>query len=281
MSPARGLVRESAKLAWPGAAICALLGSQPVTAQEAAPGPEVLKADPPGYVLLMRDGQLKSHRLEVFVTADVRRDQNPRLRLFRSHAVTERKAGEEDPLAPVFVAPGQEWRGQVDGADLRRTGTVLLFDLNDIDFGYKAMVRVRPALTWTDGGVERIALGTSDVNVGDITATMLWTAAMVAIALSVVLVLARLRKDHPALFLTGVDGHLSLAQTQVACWTGDCRCGGARLRHDSTRDPDNPGVGAGVDGGVAAHGRACGTPRMRRRRRRQPAWGTRSPTNGP
>jgi len=69
------------------------------------------------------------------------------------------------------------------------------------------------------GVTERIALGTSDVNVGDITVTMLWTAAMVAIALSVVLVLARLRKDHPALFLTGVDGHLSLAQTQVACWT--------------------------------------------------------------
>jgi hypothetical protein len=39
----------------------------------------------------------------------------------------------------------------------------------------------------------------------------------VGVALLVVLVLSR--PSHPLLFLTGVDGHLSLAQTQVASWT--------------------------------------------------------------
>jgi hypothetical protein len=41
--------------------------------------------------LFMPDGQLKSHTIRVYVTHDISADQQPRLRLLRSHAVTKRR----------------------------------------------------------------------------------------------------------------------------------------------------------------------------------------------
>jgi len=43
----------------------------------------------------------------------------------------------------------------VGGVGVRRTGTLLMFDLGTLDFGYKAMMRVMPVVTWTEGGAER------------------------------------------------------------------------------------------------------------------------------
>jgi hypothetical protein len=196
-----------------------LLYALPIAAQGGPQGAGGPTSEVSGVFLDMRDGQLKSHRVEVFVSANISVEQQPKLRLFRSHEVTTRQEGEEAPLTPVFVASGQERAEKVDGAAVRTRGTVLLFDLSGMNSGYKAMVRVRPALSWIDNGSERVALGSGDVNIGAITATMLWTLLLVSIALGVVLALARQRGGSPVQFLTGVDGHLSLAQTQIACWT--------------------------------------------------------------
>jgi hypothetical protein len=62
-------------------------------------------------------------------------------------------------------------------------------------------------------------IGPRDVNVGDIVRTMVWTVAVVGLAIGLLLVLSSRGGHDPVLLLTGVDGHLSLAQTQVACWT--------------------------------------------------------------
>jgi hypothetical protein len=167
----------------------------------------------------MPDGQLKSHSIRVYVTRDILPDQTPRLRLLRSHAVTRKAVDETTVEEPGVVAPGQEWIESVEGQQIRRSGTLLLFDISNRDFGYRAMLRVMPVLSWTEGGIGRIAVGDREVNVGNIVAALCWTASIVGLALLVVIALSWRTGGNPLLLLTGVDGHLSLAQTQIACWT--------------------------------------------------------------
>lgn len=207
--------------------------------------------------LYMPDGQLKSHRLQVYVTGDVLSSQNPRLVLFRSHAVTEEEAGEEKPLVPTFLASGQQWTEAIDGVEVGQSGTILLFDGSQIPFGVRAMVRVRPALTWAEGGADRSVLGPRDVNVGNIGAAVGWTAMIVGLALLVVVVLSWRAGSNPILLLTGVDGRLSLAQAQVASWTiavGSVVLGYGLIRLEIPEIPESLLVLMGaslVTGGVA------------------------------
>src|SRR5262245_60444708 len=44
--------------------------------------------------LYMPDGQLKSHSIRVYVSRDIQPNQNPQLRLLRSHAVTKKDVDE-------------------------------------------------------------------------------------------------------------------------------------------------------------------------------------------
>lgn len=166
--------------------------------------------------LYMPDGQLKSHSIRVYVNRDIQSTQNPRLRLLRSHAVTTKAVNEAKLWEPGVVAPGQEWIESVGGQQIRRTGTLLLFDISDIDFKIKPMLRVTPVVSWTEGGIERKTVGTSEVNIANIVAAVGWTSAIVGVTLLIVILLAW---SNPLLLLAGVDGHLSLSQTQIACWT--------------------------------------------------------------
>jgi hypothetical protein len=192
------------------------------TAQSSLPDSTATASGPaeanlPTVRLYMPDGQLKSHLLRVFLTGNVEPDQHPRLQLLRSHAVLGAPEREEQLLEPSLVAPGQEWTEVVDGREFQRSGTVLLFNARDVPFGMRATIRVMPVLVWTSGGTDRRVLGSHEVNVGNIVAAISWTVLVVGLSLLVVIALAG--RDHPVIFLTGVDGHLSLAQTQVALWT--------------------------------------------------------------
>ncbi len=63
--------------------------------------------------IFMPEGQLKSHTVKMYITEDIQADQKPRLRLLRSHAVTQKTAGEDVLLEPVIVAPAtHEWLGK-------------------------------------------------------------------------------------------------------------------------------------------------------------------------
>jgi len=183
------------------------------------PGAATAGASEPTFRLYMPDGQLKSHSIRVYVTRDILPNQSPRLRLLRSHAVTKKAVDEATLEEPGVVAPGQEWIESVEGQQVRRSGTLLLFDISKIDFGLRAMLRVMPVVSWTEGGIGRVAVGPSDVNVGNIVTAICWTVVVVGLALLLVIALSWRGGGNPLLLLTGVDGHLSLAQTQVACWT--------------------------------------------------------------
>ena len=189
------------------------------TSVPAASGPRSADDNRPPVRVYMPDGQLKSHTVRVYLSQNIHAGQNPRLRLLRSHAVTRKAIDEANLLEPGLVAPGQEWVESVDGARVRRTGTLLLFDLSDMSFRFKAMQRVLPVVSWMEGGSERVAVGASEVNVADIVATLCYTLATLGLSLLLVIWMARKVGNHPLHFLAGADGHLSLARTQVACWT--------------------------------------------------------------
>ena len=193
-----------------GVLLIVFLIFMPVAAMAATDGP---------VQIFMPDGQLKSHTVKIYVTKDIQADQKPRLRLLRSHAVTQKTVGEEAHMGPVIVAPAQEWIQSVMGEEIRRTGTLLLFDLSDLDFQYKAMIRVTPVVTWTENGSERIVVSPREVNLGSIVATVVWTLMAVSAALALIVFLPRRNRDTPLHFLIGREGHLSLSKAQVACWT--------------------------------------------------------------
>jgi hypothetical protein len=193
----------------------------PVVPTAPAADPAATVAPPPTRAadplrLYMPDGQLISHGLTVYVTANLTASQKPLLRLFRSHAITEAGEDEDMPLTPVLIVPGQQWTETFLGRQVTPTGTILMFDTSSMGLGGKAMVRVRPLLYWEGGGC---VLGPREINVGDITYAMTWTVAVVVITLLAVFILARAKRENPMLLLTGVDGHLALSQAQIACWT--------------------------------------------------------------
>ncbi len=167
----------------------------------------------------MPDGQLKSHSIRVYVTPDIPHNQRPRLRLLRSHAVTKHAVDETSDEEPALIATSQEWIEVVEGQRVRRSGTLLIFDIDHIEFEYNAMLRVTPVVSWGEKPNEQIIVGEREVNVGNVVATVAWTTLVVGSAILMVIMLTRQMGRNPLLLLTGVDGHLSLAQTQIACWT--------------------------------------------------------------
>ncbi len=186
---------------------------------QAQPDPDDQSEDQPPIRIYMPDGQLKSHSIRLYANREIQPDQKPRLDLLRSHAVTEQTEGETKLLEPKVVAPGQEWIESVDGQEVRRSGTLLMFDLSNVDFQYKGVLRVTPVVSWEDENGPHLAVGPDEVNVANIVNTSVWTLAVVVVALLIVILLARRGGGNPLRLLIGAHGHLSLAQAQIACWT--------------------------------------------------------------
>jgi hypothetical protein len=199
----------------------------PATPTPAQGGPAVAGAvhadTPPVRVTLyMPDGQLASHAVRVYVNRDLPPTAEPRLHLYSSNALTEATSTDSADWPPNLVAPAQEWRqpsADGEGPEIIGKGTLLLFDLKPLAFNYKAMRRVMPVLSWNEGSAKLMAVGQREVNVGNIVLAAAWTGLVVGATLLIVIALAWRRGSNPVLLLTGVDGHLSLAQAQIACWT--------------------------------------------------------------
>lgn len=187
-------------------------------------GARTVQGQTPPLTLYMPDGQLASHSIRVYVTHDIPETAQPRLQLFGDNAVVKSPNGSTDGLwEPRLVAPRQKWTEPgPDGRTLiGRDGTLLVFDLNSIAFDGRAMRRLLPVVKWTEGGKTFVVAGQGEVNLGSTPWAAAWTGTVVAIALLIVFVLSWIGGNwwSPAGLLTGVDGHLSLAQTQVAVWT--------------------------------------------------------------
>lgn len=172
--------------------------------------------------LYMPDGQLASHSVRIYVTRDIPASAQPKLQLFGDNAVIKAPAGTTDGLwEPRLVAPGQTWNepGPDGITQVTRTGTLLLFDLSTIAFDGRAMRRLMPVVKWADE--TQVVVGQGEINLGSTLWAGIWTSALIGAALVILLVLSWSRATPwaPIQLLTGVDGHLSLAQAQVALWT--------------------------------------------------------------
>jgi hypothetical protein len=202
------------------AACCvAVAGVVPVFGQGAPGAPAAPKPEP--IYLHVPDGQVVTHSVRVYVNVDLSLDASPKLLLYGGSAALESSPGGDGRWSPRLVAPGQQWQMiRVAGNTEVATGTLLLFDLSGLDFGFKAMRRLQPVLEWRDRtGVPQRAVGSADVNVGRTNAAAGWTAVIVGVSLLIIVVLSWRHSGSPMLLLTGSDGHLSLAQTQIAMWT--------------------------------------------------------------
>jgi hypothetical protein len=177
---------------------------------------------PVPLTLYMPDGQLASHSVRIYVTEDIPAAARPKLQLFGDNAVIKAPGGSTDGLwEPRLVAPGQTWNepGPDGTTQVARSGTLLLFDLSAIAFDGRAMRRLMPVVKWADETY--VVVGQGEINLGSTVWAGIWTGALIAAALLVVLLLSWSRGNPwaPVQLLTGVDGHLSLAQVQVALWT--------------------------------------------------------------
>src|SRR6187401_2667922 len=77
-----------------------------------------------------------------YLTTNLTASQKPRLRMVRSHAVTQAAADEDALLTPVLVVPNQQWTETYLGRQVTRTGTIVIFDTSGMSLFPKAMVRV-------------------------------------------------------------------------------------------------------------------------------------------
>lgn len=182
-----------------------------------SPTPAGTRAAPAN--LYMPDGQLVSHVVRIYLERDLTSAAQPRLYLLENNAVTSRSKSYGRWWEPMLVAPGQKWTQSIKGADTAKNGTLILFDLKNVDFQYKAMRRVKPIVCYWEDKQAQVTVGEVDVNLGNIVYASAWAVGVSLIGLVLIVVLAKSKQGEAMQLLTAQDGHLSLAQLQITLWT--------------------------------------------------------------
>jgi hypothetical protein len=161
--------------------------------------------------LYMPDGQLKSSTIRVYVSGEKQPKTNVVLELRQNTA-----AGVK--FNQNHIAPDQQWTETINGQAVSQTGTLLLFDIRKLPIiEWKAMLRVLPVITWDNDGGGTVVSDT-EVNVGNTVAAIGWTVVIVILTTLLITMLAW-NSENPLQIFSGPDGHISLAQVQIACWT--------------------------------------------------------------
>jgi hypothetical protein len=181
-------------------------------------------ADDSQASLYVPDGQLLSIPVKVYVSS-VNLDliAKPRLQLagFKAHdrtTVTELKKWE-----PFLATPNQSWTEKVEGQNVTRRGTLLMFDLNQLKLDwYKSTMRVAPILTWEpadpqpSNGTELVG---NWVYLGSRCNAAFWTVIAIGLLVGIIWRMARVHKKSVLHLISGLDGYMSLWRTQLAVWT--------------------------------------------------------------
>src|SRR5262245_30784472 len=176
--------------------------------------------------VFMPDGQMKSHLLRVFITTDLEEADTPTLTLMASRLLVKKLPDwAENPISVCEIARFQQWTETLDGHELARTGTLLIFDLRSADFPwFKASMRITPVIKW--GEPRQTAVAERSVYIGNLKVAMVWTIAMLLVPLTMIVAFAYRRNGgfFSSLgnwkgLLTMPDGRMSLSKTQVAIWT--------------------------------------------------------------
>jgi hypothetical protein len=177
--------------------------------------------------VFMPDGQIKSHLLRVYITEDITEADKPTLTLLAGQFLLESlPSWAERTNSYRELARFQHWTETVDGQQISRTGTLLVFDLRKAAFPvFKACMRVTPVIKW--GQPTQTAIGDRAVYVGNMIGATLWTAVFVGAVVLLIFGFTWIRKTDGVegrkpnfkWLLLNPEGRLSLSKTQVAVWT--------------------------------------------------------------
>jgi hypothetical protein len=176
--------------------------------------------------VFMPDGQMKSHLLRVFITTDLTDTDAPTLTLMASRLLVQQLPDwAEKPMSVREMARFQQWTETLDGHEIARTGTLLIFDLRSADFPwFKASMRVTPVIKW--GEPRQTAVAERSVYIGNLSVAMVWTIVMVLVPVAMIIAFAYRRDGglwsslgNWKRLLSRPDGRMSLSKTQVAIWT--------------------------------------------------------------
>src|SRR5262245_46219250 len=85
--------------------------------------------------LFMSDGQMRSHLLRVYVSADIQPSDKPELTLLAGQSMSQKPPSwTQRPLLPRELVRFQQWTETRDGVGVGRTGTLLVIDLREAEF---------------------------------------------------------------------------------------------------------------------------------------------------
>lgn len=186
-------------------------------------------------ILIMDDGQLRSHPVKVFVTdVNITDEMQPVLCLIGINQKTREKYENVLCKGPSFIpfqtATDQTISHDVAGTPITVKGTVMLFDLNEIRIPfYDAGVRVLPVVTWISKKTtlpnNEIKLDYAEViseyeiYIGNGTGGIFWTAVLLIGMIGIIFILEWVMDKRPLDLIRIYDGKMSLSLTQMAMWT--------------------------------------------------------------
>lgn len=177
--------------------------------------------------LLVPDGQLRSHPIRVYLDRDITTAMKPTLTLVASHALLNNGRREVTTHGSIFLARNQLFSQPMQSIQVRKTGTLLLIDLDEslhIPW-YKAVARVTPSMAWTesapDGKEQELhtAGGDQEIYLGNIIGAFLWTFAVLAVIVGFVWAACVRFKGSVLPLFCAPDGTLSLWRVQLLAWT--------------------------------------------------------------
>ena len=186
-------------------------------------------------VLIMADGQLRSHPVKVFIAnANIKPEMKPELYLIGIYQSTRIQFGDmlnsSHPFKPYQVASDQTMSYNIDGVSLTLTGTMMIFSLDTIKMKIDdAGMRVLPVLKWiskktkTKDGKTEIeytkVISENEIYIGNGIGAIFYTIILLVVITLIVFAFEWVRKKRPLDVIRTYDGNISLSLTQMALWT--------------------------------------------------------------
>lgn len=185
-------------------------------------------------VLIMNDGQLRSHPVKVFIAnVNITAEMEPELYLIGIYQRTRVKFGDvlnsSHPFKPYQVASGQTISQNISGVPVTIQGTMMIFDLSSIEMPfYDAGMRVLPVMKWVgsknskesqaDIKYSRV-ISESEIYIGNGTGGIFYTFIFLIVMMLIIFSFEWIRKKRPLDVIRTYDGKISLSLMQMAMWT--------------------------------------------------------------
>jgi hypothetical protein len=190
-------------------------------------------------ILRMKDGQIKSHPIFVFVEGvDISKEKQPVLCLVAVDQKTKKIKKKDiqckgQYFEPFEVSPGQTTTIEINGSKRDIKGTIMLFDINNIDIPfYHVGMRAVPVITWIKNEIKPYpnmiqyeyanVIGDDEIYIGNSSGAMIWTGfILLIIIVFLYIIIKKYGKNFLNLIKINDGGAIrySLSLTQMALWT--------------------------------------------------------------